>query len=58
MTLETRIYNSLIQNGRTNSEAAREAFLYIEAWTEGEVEPETIMAITGMTREELRRTQA
>ena len=55
--LERRIYNSLIESGRSNSEASSEAFNYTKAWSEGEVDPETIMMITGMTREELRRVR-
>ena len=55
--LERRIYNGLIESGRSNSEASWEAFNYTKAWSEGEVDPETIMMITGMTREELRRVR-
>lgn len=55
--LERRIHEALMNEGRSNSEASWEAFNYVEAWIKGEVEPETIMMITGMTREELRRVR-
>lgn len=45
INVEEIIINSLMERGFSRSEASREAFLYIEAWKNGEVEPETMRSL-------------
>lgn len=40
--MEERIYKNLIERGLTPEEASRDAYLYVIAWKNGEVEPETM----------------
>lgn len=45
MTMEQKIRNNLLKRGFSNAEASREAFGYVTAWMNGEVEPETITSL-------------
>lgn len=54
-TLENRIRNTLRARGSSRREADQEAFGYTIAWFKGEVEPETIAAVSGLPIEELRQ---
>ena len=57
-TMEEKILETLLKDGkRSLSEASYEAYGYVTAWMNGEVEPELISELTGMTMEELRRTR-
>lgn len=47
MTMEAKIRNTLMERGLSNSEASREAFNYVNAWIDGEIEPETIASLIG-----------
>ena len=40
--MEEKIIKALLKRGLERAEASKEAFLYIEAYKAGEVEPETI----------------
>lgn len=57
-TMEEKILETLLKDGkRSLSEASYEAYGYVTAWIKGEVEPELISDLTGMTMEELRRAR-
>ena len=43
--MEEKIVKALMNRGLSRAEASRDAFLYIEAWRKGEVEPETMRAL-------------
>lgn len=42
---EEIIMMNLMDRGLSREEASRDAFLYIEAWRNGEVDPETMRAL-------------
>ena len=42
---EEIIIKNLMERGLSHAEASKEAFLYIEAWLNGEIEPETMEAL-------------
>lgn len=45
VNIEEVIINTLMGRGLSLAEASQEAFLYIEAWKNGEVEPETMRSL-------------
>ena len=55
MTMEQTIIKNRQEAGLTLAEASWEGFEYTRCWRKGTVDAETIMAVTGWTREELKR---
>lgn len=53
--MENQIRKNLLKMGLSNAEASREAFLYVDAWERGEVAPETMADLLGITVAELPR---
>lgn len=53
-TLENKIRKNLIKKfGISNAEASAEAFAYVTAWMDGEIDPETIADVAGVSVKDL-----
>lgn len=53
--MENQIRKNLLKMGLSNAEASREAFLYVDAWMHGDVAPETMADLLGVSVAELPR---
>lgn len=54
-SMENEIRKNLMKHGLSNAEASREAFGYLVAWERGEVAPETMADLLGVSVAELPR---